>query len=188
MRKRIHTNKCSTFGANLLFEIPSSQPSSNKSCTIWFKVAFSRDGTSRCPFVPGQINFLVPVSLCPGTRAGANVPGQTPLSRDVPGQNELKNFKKNFFLANFGHFLAIFWPFCPAGRPGTEGFVPEHLLMPLSRDKWTAGQAKLFCLETKRQRDKEFFLSRDKGTTGRPGLSCGTSRPVETLVSTTLKL
>jgi hypothetical protein len=29
------------------------------------------------------------VSLCPGTRAGANVPGQTLLSRDVPGQNHL---------------------------------------------------------------------------------------------------
>jgi hypothetical protein len=27
------------------------------------------------------------VSLCPGTRAGAKIPGQTPLSRDVPGQN-----------------------------------------------------------------------------------------------------
>ena len=26
----------------------------------------------------------------PGTRAGANVPGQKPLSRTVPGQNELK--------------------------------------------------------------------------------------------------
>ena len=41
---------------------------------------------SCCPFVPGQKKILVPVSLCPGTRAGANVPGQTPLSRDVPGQ------------------------------------------------------------------------------------------------------
>ena len=30
----------------------------------------NRDGTSRCPFVPGQRNFLVSVSLCPGTRAG----------------------------------------------------------------------------------------------------------------------
>ena len=29
------------------------------------------------------------MSLCPGTRAGANVPGQTPLSRPVPGQNNL---------------------------------------------------------------------------------------------------
>jgi hypothetical protein len=58
-------------------------------------VAFPRDGTSRCPFVPGQRNFLVPVSLCPGTRAEANVPGQTPLSRDVPGQNHLpKKAKK----------------------------------------------------------------------------------------------
>ena len=37
--------------------------------------------------VPGQKKILVPVSLCPGTRAGANVPGQTPLTRDVPGQN-----------------------------------------------------------------------------------------------------
>jgi hypothetical protein len=47
----------------------------------------NRDGKSRCPFVLGQKSFLVPVSLCPWTRARANVPGQTPLSRDVPGQN-----------------------------------------------------------------------------------------------------
>ena len=56
-----------------------------------FMVAFPRDGKSRCPFVPGQRNFLVPVSLCPGTRAGENVPGQCPLSRDVPGQNHIPN-------------------------------------------------------------------------------------------------
>ena len=60
-------------------------------------VGFPRDGTSRgtshCPCVPGQKHFLVPVSLCPGTRAGANVLGQNPLSRDIPGQNELKTFK-----------------------------------------------------------------------------------------------
>ena len=43
---------------------------------------------------PRTKNFLVPVSFCPGTRAGANIPGQTPLSQDVPGQNELKFFKK----------------------------------------------------------------------------------------------
>ena len=56
---------------------------------------FPRDGTSRCPFVPGQKKILVPVSLCPGTRAGANVPGQSPLSRPVPGQNNLpKRTKK----------------------------------------------------------------------------------------------
>jgi hypothetical protein len=46
---------------------------------------------SCCPFVPGQKYFLVPLSLCPGTRAGAKIPGQIPLSRDVPGQN---NFSK----------------------------------------------------------------------------------------------
>ena len=50
-----------------------------------FKVGCPRDGTSRCPFVPGQKKNLVPVSLCPGTRARANVLGQTLLSRPVPG-------------------------------------------------------------------------------------------------------
>ena len=44
--------------------------------------------------VPGQKIFLGLVSRCPGTRAGANVPEQTPLSRPVPGQNDLKIFKK----------------------------------------------------------------------------------------------
>ena len=42
---------------------------------------------------------LVPVSLCPWTRAGAKILGQTPLSRDVPGQNELK--KKSSFRTTF---------------------------------------------------------------------------------------
>jgi hypothetical protein len=37
--------------------------------------------------VPGQKYFLVPLSLCPGTRAEAKIPGQTLLSRDVPGKN-----------------------------------------------------------------------------------------------------
>ena len=44
--------------------------------TIW-----DADGTSRCPFVPGQKYFLLLLSLCPGTRAGAKIPGQTALSR-----------------------------------------------------------------------------------------------------------
>ena len=47
------------------------------------------------------------------------------------------------------------------GRPGTEKFGPGHLLLPLSRDKGTAGQAKLFCSGTKGQRDRETFFSRD---------------------------
>ena len=53
-------------------------------------------GTGR-PVVPLSRDkkiLPVPLSLCPGTRAGANVPGQTPLSRDVPGQNEFQNFQK----------------------------------------------------------------------------------------------
>ena len=75
---------------------------------VEFKLGFPWDGTSRCPFVPGQKNFLVPVSLCPGTRAGANVPGQTPLSRDVPGQNELKIFKKNDQISCFWTSFSCF--------------------------------------------------------------------------------
>ena len=51
-----------------------------------YLLGFPRDGTSRCPFVPGQKIFL---SQCPF------VPGQNPLSRDVPGQNGLKNFKQD---------------------------------------------------------------------------------------------
>ena len=43
----------------------------------------------------------VPLSLCPRTRAGANVPGQTPLSRPVPGQNDLKIFKKKDQISHF---------------------------------------------------------------------------------------
>ena len=39
------------------------------------------------PVVQGQRNFLVPVRLCPWTRAGAEIQGQTLLSRDVPRQN-----------------------------------------------------------------------------------------------------
>ena len=59
------------------------------------------------------------------------------------------------------------------------------MLLPLSRDKGTAGQAKLFCPGTKGQRDREFFLSRDKGTTGCPVPVCpGTSRPLKTLPQT----
>ena len=69
--------------------------------------------------------------------------------------------------------------------------VLGHLLLPLSQDKGTAGQATIFCPGTKGQRGRDFFLSRDKGTTGRPvpvcpGTSRGTSRPLETLVHSTL--
>jgi hypothetical protein len=51
------------------------------------------------------------------------------------------------------------------GRPGTEGFVPGHLLLPLSRDKGTPGQENFI---VPGQRDN------------------GTSRPVETLIWTRL--
>ena len=48
-----------------------------------------------CPAVPlprDKKVLPVPLSLCPGTRAVAKIPGQIPLSWDVPGQNELPYF------------------------------------------------------------------------------------------------
>ena len=57
--------------------------------------------------VPGQKRIPVPVSLCPGIRAGANLSGQAPLSQDVPGQNEFKNFKKMTRFPVFGHHFPV---------------------------------------------------------------------------------
>ena len=61
----------------------------------------------RCPFVPGQKKILVQVSFCTWTRAGANVPGQTPLSLDVLGQNEFHNFKKMTRFPVFRHHFPV---------------------------------------------------------------------------------
>ena len=44
---------------------------------------------------PGAKKTLVPVPLCPRTKVEEKILGQTHLSRDIPGQNELKNFKEN---------------------------------------------------------------------------------------------
>ena len=52
--------------------------------------------------------------LCPGTRAGAKIRGQTPLSRDIPGQNHYLNVKKNVKkFSNFviNYFFLIIFPF-----------------------------------------------------------------------------
>ena len=57
---------------------------------------------------PGTKKNLVLASLSPGTRAGANVPGQNPLSRDVPGQNELKKFNKNDQISYFKNIIFLF--------------------------------------------------------------------------------
>ena len=101
------------------------------------------DGTSCCPFVLGQKKILVPVSRCTGIRAGANVPGQTPLSRPVPGQNDLKIFKKRDQISRFRTSFFYFRTSFP-GFLGTEEFVPGHLLLPLSRDIGIPGQENFF--------------------------------------------
>ena len=71
---------------NFRFRLPASHSKFVKSLQAQFKyeLVFPRDGTSRDKL---ERDALL-------SRAGANVPGQTPLSRPVPGQNDLKNFKK----------------------------------------------------------------------------------------------
>jgi hypothetical protein len=72
----------------------------------------NRDETSRYLFVLGQNNILVLLSFCPGTRAGAKIPGQTLLSRDKITITLSKIVKNcNFFL---------FFCYCPASQPRTE--------------------------------------------------------------------
>ena len=69
---------------------------------------FPRDGTSRCPFVTGQKKFLVPVSLCPGTRAGANsldklfCPGtsRVKITPQKPGKRHSKTGKRHYETGN----------------------------------------------------------------------------------------
>ena len=113
-----------------------------------FILGFPRDGTSRCPFVPGQKKILVPVSLCPGTRAGANVPGQTPLSRPVPGQNNLpKRTKKQ-----------------EKDVPKQEKDVPKQEKDVLKQEKDVLKQKRTFqnrkrCSETGNHRKKFHFIN-----------------------------
>ncbi len=47
---------------------------------------FQGTGRPAVPLSRDKDISLVPLSLCPGARAGANVPRQNRLSRDVPGQ------------------------------------------------------------------------------------------------------
>ena len=57
--------------------------------TIW-------DRTSWCHYVPGQKYFLVPLSLYSGTRTGAKIPEQTPLSQDkITFLKETKQLEKD---------------------------------------------------------------------------------------------
>ena len=81
---------------------------------VRIRVSTGQTGTGR-PVVPlsrDKKKNLVPVSRCPVTRAGANVPGQNPLSRPVPGQNDFKIFKKrdqiSCFITSFSCFRTSF--------------------------------------------------------------------------------
>jgi hypothetical protein len=51
--------------------------------------------------------ILVPVSLCPRTRVGANVLGQAPLSLEVPEQNVFQSFKINTKFPVLGHNFPV---------------------------------------------------------------------------------
>ena len=144
-------------------------------------VPLSRDkknSLSRCPFVPGQKSFACPAvplsrdkgrSKCPGTKP--SVPGR-------PGTKWVKKFSNR--MTKFSVLEHPFPVFCSFGKVilSRDGTGQRSL----SRDICSCP-----CPGTKGHRDKNFFLSRDKGTTGRPvpvcpGTSRGTSRPLETLV------
>jgi hypothetical protein len=51
------------------------------SALLTSKLGFTRYRTSHCLFVLGQKYFLVLLSLCPETRAGAKIPGQNHLPK-----------------------------------------------------------------------------------------------------------
>ena len=73
---------------------------------------------------PGQKSFLVPLSLCPGTRAAAKIPGQAFLSRDIP--RDKMALYQNSRLIN-GRFPTLSSPFF-ANYMNFEGhtFVCTH--------------------------------------------------------------
>ena len=64
------------------------------------KISKGRDAPRDVPGQTGTLHpvvlkkILVPVSRCPGTKAGAIVLGQIPLSRPASGQKDSKIFKK----------------------------------------------------------------------------------------------
>ena len=80
-----------------------------------------------------------------------------------------KKTNDNFWLFDF---LFAKW-FCP-GTPRDREVCPGIFLLPLSRDKGTAGQGKSFCSMKKGRAEQGHFFV--------PGQRCnGTSRPLETL-------
>ena len=132
-------------------------------------------------FVPGQRDKL---KILPQNGPGRyfdilprDRPGQDfdSLSRPVPeypraatGQKEKNNNKITIFEKK--KFLRFFFHFFVPGRPGTEMFVPGFLHLPLSRNRGTAGQAKLFCPGTAGQ--GIFFVPGQRDNRkSRPGLS-----------------
>ena len=152
----------------LLFHILSARSMAKPLCPL----GFPRDGTSRCPFVPGQKKILVPVSLCPGTRAGANVPGQTPLSR--PGTKSLaqKNTKTGKGRSKTGKDV----PKQEKDVPKQEKDVPKQEKVVLKQKRTFQNRKK--CSETGNHWKKcHFFnvfsfVSAPRDVPGRDGTGC----------------
>ena len=145
----------------------------------------NRDGTSCCPFVPGQKKFPVPLSrdkkvlpvplsLCSGTRAGAKIPGQTFLSRDVLEQKNEKKIAKIFFFKNC-NFIIIFF-LLSRGCPGIFRDRTGQAVKILSRPvPWQ--DIKISARPVLRQNFELVPLSRDKeGTSVLLSLCPGTMK------------
>ena len=107
-------------------------------------------------FCPGTKKICFLLSLCPRTRTGEKIPGQTPLSRDVPGRNhylfgkrivkKLSKKVKNFLFFSKIMIFFLSWTTCqnrslscPLARFWGCPFVPGQFRdvcpgVPLFRD------------------------------------------------------
>ena len=125
-------------------------PGQLKSGTGWARTAKIRDGTQD---KTGQSR-----KGCSKTGNGCSKTEKDVLNQEYDVlKQEIWSF--SCFRRSFSCFLCSFGSDFVPGRPGSEVFLPDHLLLPLSRDKGTPGQ--------------EFFFvpgQRDNGTY-RPGLS-----------------
>ena len=114
-----------------------------------------RDGTVRDSQNPGRDGPGQPNSgTGHGTKRDRAEKGCSKTEKDVLKQeNDVLKQEYDVLKQEMWSFLKNSLINFVPGRPGTEGFVPGHLLLPLSRDKGTPRQEFFFCPGTKGQQD-----------------------------------